>query len=57
MKHPNRPGRYAFADKVKINLDVFGTLMLHRIGREIHYINIVAIDNSGTLERNLQLLK
>ena len=57
MKHPNRPSRYAFTDKVNINLDVFGTLMLHRIGREIHYIGIVPIDNSGTLERNLQLLK
>jgi nucleoside-triphosphatase THEP1 len=57
MKHPNRPGRYAFADKVKVNLGVFGALMLHRIGREIHCTDIVAIDNSGTLESNMQLLK
>jgi nucleoside-triphosphatase THEP1 len=57
MQHPNRPSRYMFTDKVKINLDVFGALMLHRICREIHCKDIVAINNSGALERNVQLLK
>jgi hypothetical protein len=57
MQHPNRPSRYMFTDKVKINLDVFGALMLYRICREIHCTAIVAINNSGALERNVQLLK
>jgi nucleoside-triphosphatase THEP1 len=57
MQHPNCPSRYMFTDKVKINLDVFGALMLHRIYREIHCTDIVTINNSGALERNVQLLK
>jgi nucleoside-triphosphatase THEP1 len=57
MQHANRASRYAFSDKVKINLDVFGALMLHRVRREIYCTDIVTINNSGTLEWNMQLLK
>lgn len=34
-------------DKVYINLDVLGTLVLYQIRGEIYSTDIVAIDNSG----------
>jgi hypothetical protein len=35
-------------DKVKINLNMFGVLVLNRIGREIDNADVVAIDQSAS---------
>ena len=53
MQYPNYAGRDSFTDKVKINLDVFGTLVLYQICREIHHTDIVTINDSGALEGNM----
>jgi hypothetical protein len=37
----------ALADKVKINLNMLGALMLDGVGGEVNNANIVAIDQSG----------
>jgi hypothetical protein len=49
MQHTNSTSRYAFPDKVKINLDVLGALMLHRIRREIHSTDVVTENQCSML--------
>jgi hypothetical protein len=53
VQHPNYAGCDSFMDKVKINLNVFGTLVLYWICREIHCTDIVTINDSGALEGNM----
>jgi hypothetical protein len=53
VQYPNYAGRDSFTDKVKINLDVFGMLVLNQICREIHHTDIVTINDSGVLEGNM----
>lgn len=55
MKHPGLTKSHPITDKMKINLDVFRPLMLHRVGREIHRTNIVAIDDGGVCGRSPEL--
>jgi len=42
---------------VKVDLDVFGALMLHRIGGEIDSTHIVTVNECGTRRRVVELLK
>jgi hypothetical protein len=48
-------GGYAFTNKVKVNLNMFGVLMLHQVCREVDNTHIVAVNIHGTLERLVKL--
>jgi hypothetical protein len=43
MKNTNSSGSNLVTNKVQINLDVLGALMLHRVGREINDIDVVVV--------------
>jgi hypothetical protein len=45
------------SDKVDIDLDMFGTLMLNRVGREVDDADVVAVDESGLRQRGIELLE
>jgi hypothetical protein len=45
------------SNKVEIDLNMFCSLMLHRIAGEIYSTNVVTIDQSGTVRRVLKLEK
>ena len=57
MKNSHSASRNHVPDKVKINLDMLGALMLHRVSREIHSTDVVEVDNGGMPERTTKLLK
>ena len=57
MQYSNSTGRNALTDEVKIDLNMFCPLMLHRIVGEIYNTNVVTIDQSGTARRVLKLEK
>jgi hypothetical protein len=44
-------------DLVKVDLHVLCALMLHGIGGEVDRIDIVAVDEGGTLEGAMELLE
>jgi len=44
-------------NKVKIDLDVFGALMLHQVCREIQCTDIITINECRTFKGNVQLQK
>jgi hypothetical protein len=43
-------------DKIKINLHMFGALMLNRVDREVHSADVVAVDESAPRRRTLELM-
>jgi hypothetical protein len=51
MKNTNSSGSNLVTNKVQINLDVLGALMLHRVGREINDIDVVVVNNSTLARR------
>jgi hypothetical protein len=57
MYHSNGANSNPLTNKVKINLYVFGALILHRVRREIHYTDMITTNDRRALKRNMQLLK
>jgi hypothetical protein len=51
------PDGNAFADKVKINLNMLGALVLNRVGGEVDGADIVTVDQSGLRQGVVQLHK
>jgi hypothetical protein len=47
MKYANITTSNTFPPKVKINLDVFGTLMLNLVGGHVDYADVIIEDQSG----------
>jgi hypothetical protein len=47
VEDTNVPDGNALTDKVKINLDMLGVLVLNRIGGEVDDTDVVAVDQSG----------
>jgi hypothetical protein len=45
------------ADKVKINLNMLGVLVLNMVGGEVDDVDIVAVDQSGPRQGTVQLYK
>jgi hypothetical protein len=45
----------SLSDKVKIDLNVLGALMLHRIGGHVDGTNVVAVHQCGAPKRGMQL--
>jgi hypothetical protein len=44
-------------DKIKINLHMFGALMLNGVGGEVHDADIVTIDKCAPRRRGLELME
>jgi hypothetical protein len=42
-------------DEVKIDLNVLGALMLHRVGGHVDGTDVVAVDQCGAPKRGMQL--
>jgi hypothetical protein len=55
MKNMDSSKGNSFSNEVKINLNVFGTLMLNGVGRHVHGANVVIIDQGGLVQRCVQL--
>jgi hypothetical protein len=47
VEDTNVPDGNALADKVKINLNMLGALVLNGVGGEVDDVDIIAIDQSG----------
>jgi hypothetical protein len=45
------------SDKIKINLHMFGVLMLNGVGGEVHGADVVAVDKGTPRRRGLELMK
>jgi hypothetical protein len=57
MKNSNVPQRNTVSNEVKVDLDVFGALVLDGIRGHVHSAHIVAKDNSGTMKWAMKLLE
>jgi hypothetical protein len=45
------------SDKMKVNLHMFGALMLNVVGGEVHDADVVAIDKGAPRRRGLELME
>ena len=57
MKNANITNRNPIPYEVKVNLHMFRALMLNRVGREVNYTNIVAINQSRLRKWAVELLE
>jgi hypothetical protein len=57
MKYTSFTEGNSITNKVEINLDMLGPLVLNRIGGHIHGTDIIAIDHGGTSGRMVKFLK
>jgi hypothetical protein len=57
MKNSNVPKGNTISNEVKIDLDVFGSLVLNRVHGHVDRADIVAEDNCSTGQRTTKLLK
>jgi hypothetical protein len=47
----------SLSDKMKINLHMFGALMLNGVGGEVHGADVVTVDESVLRRRTLELME
>jgi hypothetical protein len=57
MEGTNVPDGNALTDKVKINRNMLGVLVLNRIGGEVDGANTVTVDQSGPRQGTVRLHK
>ena len=57
MEHSHLPQGDLLTDEVDVNLDVLGTTVVDWVGCHVDSANIVAADNCGNLQWNVELLK
>jgi hypothetical protein len=57
MGNSNVPKRHMISNEVKIDLDVFGALVLNRIRGHVYGADVVTKDNRGTRKRSVKLLE
>ena len=48
---------YLFPNKMDINLNVLGALMMNRVGGEIDRRDIITVDNRGLVNRRQELME
>jgi hypothetical protein len=47
----------SLSNKIKINLHMFGVLMLNGVDREVHGVDVVAVDESAPRRQTLELME
>ena len=57
MEDPNTSKGHLLAHKVNVQLDVFSPAMMNGVGGELHYRDVVAVDNRSLGDVMMQLLK
>jgi len=57
MEYANSTNCNTFTDEMKVDLHMFGALMLYRVGGEVDGADIVAVDEVGGVERVMQFLE
>ena len=57
MKNTDFAQGHLLADEVDVDLNVFGTAVMDRVGCHVDSANIVAVDNCSNLQRDVELLK
>jgi hypothetical protein len=57
MEYRNNTGGDLVSDKVQIDLNILGALMLNRIGREIDNTYVVTVDERDLLNGLVKLLE
>jgi poly-beta-hydroxyalkanoate depolymerase len=57
VENTNVPNGNVLADKVKINLNMLGALVLNGVGGEVDDADIVVVDQSGPRQGAVQLHK
>jgi hypothetical protein len=57
MKDGNLADGNLLSDKMKINLHMFGALMLNGVGGEVHGVDIVTVDKGAPRRRGLELVE
>ena len=56
MKDTKITNSHALSNKVEINLDVLGTLMLNRIGGHVDSTDVITINQFGVAKGSVELL-
>jgi hypothetical protein len=57
VEDTNIPDSSTLADKVKINLNMLGVLVLNGVGGEVYDADVIAVDQSGPWQDAMQLHK
>jgi hypothetical protein len=57
MEYADLTDSDSLLDEMKINLHMFGALMLNGVGGEVHGANVVAVDESAPRRRTLELME
>ena len=57
MQNPNLAKRNLVTHKVNVNLDVFGTAVLNRVGGHVHCADIITKNNRGSSQGMMELCK
>jgi hypothetical protein len=57
MEDTNIPDGNALVDKVKIKLNMLGALVLNGVGGEVDDADVIAVDQSGPSQGDVQLHK
>ena len=57
MQHSNLSQGHLLTNKVDINLNMFGAIVMDRIRCHVNCTNIITIDNGSTREWHVKLLK
>jgi len=55
MKNTDNSCSNMLPNKVKIDLDMFGALMLNGVGGHVDSVDVVTIDQGSPVDRNMQL--
>jgi hypothetical protein len=57
VKNANIVCCHTISNKVKINLDVLGALMLDRVGSHVHRADVVTVYQNCTMKGSVELMK
>jgi hypothetical protein len=57
VEDTNVPDGNALTEKVKINLNMLGALVVNRVGGEVDGVDVVVVDQSGPRQGAVQLHK
>jgi hypothetical protein len=55
MENPNIANSHSVTNEVQVNLHMLRSLMLNRVGREVHGADVVAVDERALGERAVKL--